>query len=144
MRRKKNRLRFFLTIVLFFISFIAFAQKDKQEVFQQMKHFHKLMVQQKFFIDQYLDDSLTYGHSNGWVENKKEFLSNLGNKIVYHSIKEDSIHVSVNKKIAHARFIATIDATLDGKQNRYLLKVLEVWVKKGKKWKFFARQAIKG
>lgn len=136
-------MRYFLTILLFFASWIAFAQKDEQEVLRQLKHFHQLIVQQNFFIDQYLDDSLTYGHSNGWIESKKDFLSNLGSKIVYHSIKEDSINVVVNNKVAHARFIAMFEATVDGKQNQFRLKVLEVWVKKRKKWKLFARQAIR-
>ena len=137
-------MRFFLTIILFFTSWIVVAQKQESDVLQRMKRFHDVMVQKRFYIDQYLDDSLTYGHSNGWIENKKEFLSNLGNKITYHSIKEDSISVTVNNRMAHVRFVAVIDATLDGKQSQFRLKVMEVWAKKKNSWKLFARQAIKG
>jgi ketosteroid isomerase-like protein len=137
-------MRFFLIISLLFTSWIAFAQKDKQEVLQRMRQFHESLVKDKSMVDQYLDDSLTYGHSNGWIETKAELMANLGTKIVYHAIKEDSVSVVINNKMAHARFIAVIDATMDGKPNQIRLKVMEVWRKEKKKWKLFARQAIRG
>lgn len=137
-------MRFFLIISLLFISWNAFGQKDKRNVLERMKKFHEAMIKDKPSVDQYLDDSVTYGHSNGWVETKTDLINNLGNKITYHSIKEDSINVVVNNKIAHARFVAVIDATMDGKPNQFRLKVMEVWVKNKKKWKLFARQAIRG
>jgi hypothetical protein len=48
--------------------------------------------------------------------------------------------------VANVRFVADIKATLGGTTtvNNYNLKVLEVWVKKGKRWVLFARQAVKG
>jgi hypothetical protein len=137
-------MRFFLTIILFFISWIAIAQKDEQKVLHQMKQFHEALVKDKLLVPQYLDDSLTYGHSNGWIETKNDLINNLGNKITYKSIKEDSVNVVVNHKIAHARFVALIEATMDGKPNQFRLKVMEVWVKQKKQWKLFARQAIRG
>ncbi len=137
-------MRFFPIISLLFTSWIAIAQKDEEKVLHQLKGFHEALIKDKLLVPQYLDDSLTYGHSNGWVETKTNLINNLGNKITYHSIKEDSINVVVNNKIAHARFIAIIDATMDGKPNQFRLKVMEVWVKNKKKWKLFARQAIRG
>jgi hypothetical protein len=108
-----------------------------------MQQLHQLMTGPNVVIDQYLDDNLSYGHSNGWIENKKEFIAHLGNRLVYHSFKEDSIRVTVNKNAAHIRFIADIDVTLDGKRALYHLKVLEIWLKSGKQWRLFARQAVK-
>lgn len=136
-------MRLVLTIGLFFVSWIAAAQKQEAEVLQRLKQFHESIVRGGPGIDQYIDDSLSYGHSNGWIENKKEFLSDLGSKIVYHSYKEDSIHVSAGSKVAHARFVADVDATLNGTRMQFHLRVLEVWVKEDKNWKLFARQAIK-
>jgi hypothetical protein len=137
-------MRFVLIILLLFTSWIAIAQKDEEKVLHQLKSFHVALVKNKSLVPQYLDDSVTYGHSNGWVETKMDLINNLGTKITYHSIKEDSISVVVNDKIAHARFIAIVDATMDGKPNQFRLKVMEVWVKNKKKWKLFARQAVKG
>jgi ketosteroid isomerase-like protein len=135
-------MRWLITIVLFFSGFLAIAQQET-DVVQRMKEFHELMVKGSSSVKQYLDDSLSYGHSNGWIENKKDFISDLGTRIDYHSIKEDSIHAGVNGKVAHIRFIGLFDATLDGKQNQFRLRVLEIWVKKKKGWKIFARQAVR-
>lgn len=136
-------MRCVVTIILFFSSLLAIAQQEKTEVVQRMKEFHELMVKGDSSVKQYLDDSLSYGHSNGWIENKKEFIADLGSRLVYHSIKEDSIYAGVNGKVAHIRFIGLFDATLDGKQNQFRLRILEIWVKKKKGWKIFARQAVR-
>ncbi len=62
--------------------------------------------------------------------------------ISYQAYKEDSITVTINGNMANVRFIADITATMKTKVD-YRLKVLEVWVKKGKRWVLFARQAVK-
>ena len=136
-------MRSLLTILLFLTCLFVNAQKDESEVMTRMKRFHELMVQKGTSVDQYIDDSLSYGHSNGWVENKADFLSDLENRIVYHSIKEDSVNVRVNGKVANVRFAGVYDSTLDGKRNEIRLRVLEVWVKTKKGWKLFARQAVR-
>ncbi len=133
----------FSFILVLFICGNVSAQD--QAVLKRMKRLHELMVTDRFYVDQYIDDSLSYGHSNGWIENRKEFYENLGKKLVYHSFSEDSIVITVNRNIAHARFNADIDVTMDGKRAVYKLKVLEVWVKNRKKgdWDLFARQAVR-
>jgi hypothetical protein len=136
-------MRSLLTILLFLTSLFVVAQKDESEVITRMKRFHEMMVQKETSIDQYIDDSLSYGHSNGWIENKADFLVDLEKRIDYHSIKEDSINLRVNGKIASVRFFGVYDSTLDGKRNEIRLKVLEVWVKTKKGWKLFARQAVR-
>ena len=140
----QQRITRVLIIALLFVYAGSYGQAANERLIMRIKQFHQLMVNdQNRSICQYLDDSLSYGHSNGWVENRNEFYHNLGNRLIYHSYKEDSVMVSVNKRIANIRCIADIDVTLDGKRNLYHLKVLEVWVKRGKNWKIFARQATK-
>ena len=91
-----------------------------------------------------LAKALSYGHSNGWVETKKELIEHLESGYMeYNSFREDSIKVEVNGNVAHARFIAEINATMSGKEFTFQLRVLEVWVKKGKRWVLFARQAVR-
>jgi hypothetical protein len=88
---------------------------------------------------------LSYGHSNGWIQTKAEVLKDFERSYIsYQSFKEDSITVSMNDNMANVRFVADITATLNGTTiNNYHLRVLEVWVKKGKRWVLFARQAVK-
>lgn len=128
-------------VILFFISGSALAQK--KEVLDRMNRLHRLMESKDAAAAGFLHDSLSYGHSNGWIENKQEFQKNLGSYLVYHSIKEDSIRSAAGKKVAHVRFNADIDATLNGTRTTFRLKVLEVWVREKRMWKLFARQAVK-
>lgn len=128
-------------VILLFVSGSAFAQKD--DVLHRMMRLHRLMESADASTGSFLHDSLSYGHSNGWVENRQEFGKNLGSYLVYHSIKEDSIQAGVHRKVAHVRFNADIDATLNGTRSIFRLKVLEVWVREGRTWKLFARQAMR-
>jgi hypothetical protein len=64
--------------------------------------------------------------------------------MTYNSYKEDSVQIMMNGNMANARFVADIAATVNGNSNRFHLRVLEVWVKKGKRWVLFARQAVRG
>ena len=133
---------FSFILVLFFCGNSA---AQGQAVLKRMKKLHELMVTDRFYVDQYVDDSLTYGHSNGWVESRKEFYENLGSRLVYHSITEDSVEVKVNGNYAQVRFNGDFDVTMGGHRAVYKLKVLEVWVRKNKKddWDLFARQAVR-
>lgn len=136
-------MRSILTILLCISCLVVFAQNDPSEVVSQMKRLHELMVQNGNSIDQFIDDSLSYGHSSGLIESKTDFLSNLKSRIDYHSIKEDSISARVHGKLANVRFVGVYDSTFDGKRAETRLRVLEVWVKKKKGWKLFARQAVR-
>ena len=137
----------YLLVMLLVVSEVSAQKGKKYGLVSRMQRFHQMMVNKPldFVMDLYVHDSLSYGHSNGWIENRKEFRENLANKyIVYHSFREDSINVVEEGRTAYIRFIADIDATLNGSRAKYHLKVLEVWVKKDKTWQLFARQAVKG
>lgn len=135
-----------LTIFLLFISVLATAQTDEEKLTTTLKEFHQALVNKNTVsINQQTDKALSYGHSNGWVETKNDMIKNLETSYIdYHSYKEDSLQVVVNGTMAHARFVADINVTLNGNTGNYHLKVLEVWVRKGKRWILFARQAVRG
>jgi len=122
------------------------AQTDEEKLVTVLKTFHQQLVDgNTVSINQQTDKALSYGHSNGWVETKNELIKNLETGYMnYNSYKEDSVQVVVNGNMAHARFVADISATLNGKDGNFHLKVLEVWVRKGKRWVLFARQAVRG
>ncbi len=138
-------MKFLLTILLLVASFIAVAQTDEEKLIATVKEFHQALVKKNTIsINQQTDKALSYGHSNGWVETKTDIIKDLETGYIsYQSYKEDSISVSMNGNMANVRFIANITATMKEAANDYHLKVLEVWVKKGKRWVLFARQAVK-
>jgi len=139
-------LKKFLTILFFFIAVNGFAQTaDEAKLIQTMKEFHQALVNKNTVsINQQTDKVLSYGHSNGWVQTKPDIIKDFETGYIsYQGFKEDSIAVSINGNMANVRFVADITATMKGSTNTYHLKVLEVWVKKGKRWVLFARQAVK-
>lgn len=128
-------------IILLFVNVSCFAQADK--VVERMKRFHAALIKNDAALGSFIHDSLSYGHSNGWVENAKQFREDLGTIITYHSMTEDSITVSATKNLAHVRFITNIDATWKGTRTAFKLRVLEIWVRSKGKWLLFARQAVR-
>lgn len=134
-----------MTILLLMFAGLLQAQVATEKLGMTIREFHQDLVKKNTVsINQQTDKGLSYGHSNGWIETKAEMLRNIENGYMsYISFKEDSLNVVVNGNVAHARFIADISARLNGKDGNFHLKVLEVWVKKGKRWLLFARQAVK-
>ena len=134
-----------LTILFFFFVAFANAQTDEEKLITTVKEFHQALVKKNTVsINQQTDKALSYGHSNGWVETKADVIKDLETGYIsYQAYKEDSISVLINGTMANVRFVADITATMKEAPVTYHLKVLEVWVKKGKRWVLFARQAVK-
>jgi len=111
-----------------------------------MKEFHQALVKMNTVsINQQTDKALSYGHSNGWVQTKSDLIKDFeSGYISYQAYKEDSITIAMNGNMANVRFVADIAATMKGTNYNFHLKVLEVWVKKGRRWVLFARQAVRG
>jgi Domain of unknown function (DUF4440) len=134
-----------LSLLAVFSFVFANAQTEEEKLTAALKEFHQALVNKNTAsINQQTDKALSYGHSNGWVETKADVIKDLETGyIVYHSYKEDSLKISINESVANARFVADIKATMNGNDTNVHLKVLEVWVKKGKRWILFARQGVK-
>jgi hypothetical protein len=133
-------------LLLLMVGFgVAHGQTEEQKLASAIKDFHQALVNKNTAsINQQTDKALSYGHSNGWVETKADMIKDLeAGLIVYHSYKEDSLNITINETMANARFVADVSATLRGNTTNFHLKVLEVWVKKGKRWILFARQAVR-
>jgi Domain of unknown function (DUF4440) len=136
-----------LVIVLILNVVFASAQTDEEKLALTLQEFHQSLVKKNTVsINQQTDKALSYGHSNGWVETKTEMIKNLETGYTsYKSIKEDSLQIVINGNVANARFVGDYEVSLNGGNVViYHLKVLEVWVRKGKRWLLFARQAVKG
>jgi hypothetical protein len=141
-----KKMKSFLTALFIIVSLAGYAQVTPEEKLKEtLKQFHQDLVKKNTVsINQQTDKALSYGHSNGWVETKNEMIKNLETGYLsYQSFKEDSIAVIINANVASARFIAEVNATLNGTASVFHLRVLEVWVKKGNRWVLFARQAVR-
>lgn len=135
-----------LTISFFLCAVNVFAQQTEEDkLVSTVKEFHQAMVNKNTVsLNQQTDKALSFGHSNGWVETKKDLINDLETGMIsYQKMTEDSITVSMNDNLASVRFKAEVNAVMRDNPISVKLRVLEVWVKKSKRWVLFARQAVK-
>lgn len=135
-----------LTILILAFCFPSVAQsKTETELSKTVSEFHEAMIKQDFdFINEHTDKSLSYGHSNGWVQSKDDFVKDFKRGwISYQLFDVDSMSVVENANVAHVRFTADVKATVNGKNNSFHISALEVWRKENKTWLMFARQGVK-
>lgn len=125
----------------------AFAQaKEQKEISSAVEQLRKALVDpDKTTLDRLSDDLLTYGHSNGRIENKKEFIDNLVNgNSDFLSIEFSDQTIVVSGNTAVVRHILKGDNHDKGKDpGKVNIAVLIVWQKKNGQWKMLARQAVK-
>jgi ketosteroid isomerase-like protein len=89
-------------------------------------------------------EQLSYGHSGGRIETKKEFVDVVaGKKTTYKSITITDPKVSVVGNNAIARHTYAVEFESDGKPGSAKIGVMQVWVKDGGAWKLLARQAFR-
>jgi len=139
-------MKFLVTVFFCLCVLCGISQSDISKLTGTLKEFHQALVNKNTVsINQQTDKALSYGHSNGWVQTKADVIKDLETGYIsYQGFKEDSIVISINGTMANVRFVADVAATLKGVSTSYHLKILEVWVSKGKRWLLFARQAVKG
>jgi serine/threonine protein kinase len=135
-----------LILLLTTVTYGSFAQPmEDDKLTASVKAFHQALINKNTIaINQQTDKALSYGHSNGWIQTKADVIKDLETGYIsYQDIKEDSITITMNGNMANVRFLGDYKATLKGAASNFRLRVLEVWVKKSKRWVLFARQGIR-
>ena len=89
-------------------------------------------------------DQLSYGHSDGHLNNKATFVSDLVTGVSHFltlTLKEQT--VTVVGDVAIVRHILSGDTHDKGKDpNTVNINVLQIWQKQAGKWKLLARQSV--
>lgn len=139
-------MRYVAAILFLIMSLSLSPQKaDVKSVEAAVAAFDKaLLGKDSSSLKSLLSDKLNYGHSNGWIQTKRNVIDDLYNgKLVYQKINAQTPEVVMEGSTAAARMQADIDVLLDGKPMQFRLKVLQVWVSTNKHWKLLARQSVK-
>jgi ketosteroid isomerase-like protein len=90
------------------------------------------------------DDEMSFGHANGVVQTKVEFVKTVVDKAeVFNSIKlyDHSLHVAGDLGIARHTFEA--DLVFQGKNLQLVLNIVQTWKKVDGRWRLFLRQSFK-
>ena len=103
-----------------------------------------LLKADKAQLERLTADQLSYGHSDGRVQNKAEFIDGvITRKATVKSLNFPDLKIAVAGDAAIARHIYESESETDGKPNSIRIGTLEIWQKQGGNWKLLARQAYK-
>ena len=103
-----------------------------------------LLDKDKPRLEQLTADQLSYGHSDGRVQNKAEFIDGvMSRKALVKSLTFPDLKVALADNAAIVRHIYASESETDGKASNIRLGVLAVWQKQGGSWKLLARQGYK-
>ena len=135
-------------LLIFSMSLIslAFAQSaDEREVAAAVESLRKAMVDaDKSALENLAAEELSYGHSNGLIQNKAEFVEAIAsgkNDFKTIELSEQTIKIAGNTAIVRHKFNAEV--VNSGTPGTAHIGVLLVWQKQNGKWKLLARQAVK-
>jgi hypothetical protein len=89
-------------------------------------------------------EQLSYGHSDGRVENKAQFITGvMTRKAIVKSLTLSDHTIVIVGTDAIARHMLTSESETDGKPTSTKIGVLQVWQKQGGAWKLLARQSFR-
>lgn len=89
-------------------------------------------------------DDMSFGHANGVVQTKVEFVKTVVDKVeIFHAIKLYDHNIRVSGDLAIARHTFDADVFFQGKDQNFLLSIIQVWKKEDGRWRLFTRQSFK-
>jgi len=95
-------------------------------------------------LAQVASEQISYGHSDGRVESKEEFIKGvLTRKQTVKTLTVPDMKIAVVGPSAIVRHIYLSDSELDGKATTTRIGALQVWQKQDGAWKLLARQGFR-
>ena len=100
--------------------------------------------QEKTQLEALCADQLSYGHSDGRVETKAQFINGvMTRKAIVKSITLSDHTIAVVGTDAIARHTLASESETDGKPTSTKIGVLQVWQKQSGNWKLLVRQSFR-
>ena len=141
----KRKLTLLVALNLFILS-VSFSQtKDEKEVADAVEQLRTGMINgDKTVLEKLTAEKLSYGHSSGHIDDKKEFVEKLSSGASdFVTIELTEQTISISDKVAIVRHTLNAKTNDGGKPGEAHLKVILIWQKQKGGWKLLARQAIK-
>lgn len=141
---KNTKYPVLLLMLMISVSFTAVAQ-TKNSLPETITSFIKaLETADESALNALVSDNLSYGHSDGKVEDKKTFVANLLNgSSDFVKINTSDQSITELKHLAIVRHKLEASTNNDGKPGNVKLHVLLIWQKENGRWLLVARQATK-
>jgi ketosteroid isomerase-like protein len=103
-----------------------------------------LLEADKARLEQLSADQLSYGHSDGRVQTKAQFIDGvMTRKAIVKSLDFPELSIAVVGDAAIARHLYSSESETDGKAASVRIGAIQVWQKQDGSWKLLARQGYK-
>jgi ketosteroid isomerase-like protein len=121
------------------------ATADESAVTENVEVLRKAILEaDKARLDQVSAAQISYGHSDGRVETKEQFINGvMTRKQTVKSLAFPELKVAVVGEAAVVRHIYLAESELEGKQTTTKIGALQVWQKQSGSWKLLARQGFR-
>lgn len=144
---KTSMMNWCLSIIFVLLRLVSLAQVDSVSLKSAMARLDRALVDKdEKTLVQLLHKDASYGHSNGWVQNKSDIINDLkSGKLIYDKIENASVSiVAINKNWATVR----TNTNAQGRSTtipsfELKLHVLQVWLRTKNGWQLLARQSTK-
>lgn len=128
----------------FVFGFSQNYSKDEKAVLLQVKKLDSLMMKNDIQIVDLFCSDVSFGHSNGWIQNLDNFKNDFSSKKVSYKeiiqleiseLKQFKNTVSIRRSVKVAGLYKNQDFEMK-------LALLEIWLKKKSAWKLWSRQSV--
>lgn len=135
----------FIFLVFFVFGFSQTYSNKEKALLSQVSKLDSLMENNNSKILELFSDDVSFGHSNGWIQNKDDFKKDFeSGKVKYQSVKQTELkEFKIKNKFANVRRIIAVKGLYKSDEFEMKLSVLEFWIRQKGIWKLWSRQSVK-
>lgn len=135
----------FIFFVCFVLGFSQNYSKREKVLLTQVLKLDSLMQNNDSKILTLFSDNVSFGHSNGWVQNYDDFKKDFeSGKVKYQAVHQTELkEFKIKNKFANIRRIIVVKGLYKNEIFEMKLSVLEFWIRQKGIWKLWSRQSVK-
>ena len=134
----------FICLVCFILGFTQNYSKKEKVLLSQVSKLDSLLQNNDSKILELFSADVSFGHSNGWVQNYQDFKTDFeSGKVKYHSVNQLELReLKIKNKFANIRRIIAVKGLYKNEIFEMKLSVLELWIRQKGIWKLWSRQSV--
>jgi hypothetical protein len=137
-------MKFYLLIITVTLSSLVIGQDTTGLKKATVLLNEALLKKDSSVLMQLLDNNISYGHSNGWIQGKSEVVQDFSSgKISYSKMEVSDEKLQIQKQAVAIRNITNVEGIVSGNTFKMSLQVLQVWKRIKGKWVLIASQSVK-
>lgn len=143
----KVKSRFFVILLFSFALWsgqhTGTSQRD-EKLFESIRLLDSYLQNNDEKIVDVLMPDVSFGHSNGWIQNFEDFKKDFSSKkVMYKEIWQTELsEIKKYKNTASIRRKIRVSGIYKSQNFEMKLALLEIWIKKNAAWKLWSRQSV--